>query len=155
MTLSDISPLIESSLVSLNLDPTACRGANPGQWTYTMKDATMWIDAFSFPAQPEVYYIQVMSPLCAVPDKRADAFFQDLLEINYKMYGSWMCKKDGWIYVLSLREAEGLDKKELDATLNRVSFYSTDYYSKLSFKYEDCWLPKTTGNGNSAPGPAQ
>jgi len=83
-----------------------------------------------------------MSPLCAVPDKNAEAFFQDLLEINYKMYGSWMCKKENWIYVLSLREADGLDQSEVDATLDRVAFYSTDYYSKLSFKYEGCGCQK-------------
>jgi hypothetical protein len=156
MNLNDVSQVIETSLAALKLDPAACRGEKPGQWSYTMKDATIWIDAFNFAKDPDIYYVQVMSPLCAVPDSKVEAFFQDLLEINAKMYGSWMCKKTGWIYVMSLREADGLDNNELNATLDRVSFYSTDYYSKLSFKYEGCWLPKTdTNTGGTAPGPTQ
>lgn len=154
MNLQEITLLIETSLAGLKLDVAASRGAKPGQWSFKSKDASVWIDAFDFPTSPGKFYLQVMSPLCAVPDKKADEFFQDLLEINYKMYGSWMCKKEGWIYILSLREADGLDQSEIDATLDRVAFYSTDYYSKLSFKYEGCWLPKNTsaGTGGSVPG---
>ena len=61
--------------------------------------------------------------------------------IWHKLY-----KKENWIYVLSLRETAGLDQSEIDATLDRVGFYSSDYYSKLTFKYEGCWLPKAPGD---------
>ena len=154
MNLQDITKLVETSLTGLKIDLVTTRGEKPGQWSYKSKDASVWIDAFDFPTKPGKFYLQVMSPLCAVPDKRSDVFFQDLLEINYKMYGSWMCKKEGWIYILSLREADGLDQSEVDATLDRVAFYSSDYYSKLSFKYEGCWLPKppAANTGGGAPG---
>jgi hypothetical protein len=156
MTLPQVSQLIEASLAGLKMDPAACRGEKPGQWGYSIKDAKVWIDVFDFKEKPGVYYLQVSSPLCAVPDTKLEAFFQDLLEINFSMYGSWMCKRGTWIYVLSLREVEGLDQKELDATLDRVAYYSTDYYGKLSFKYSGCWLPKTDANtGGSVPGPTQ
>ncbi|MBK7182419.1 MAG: YbjN domain-containing protein [Bacteroidetes bacterium] len=153
MNLQQITPLIEKSLEGLKLDVATCRGANPGQWSFKQKDASVWIDVFNFPANPDKYYFQVMSPLCAVPDKNTEAFFQDLLEINYKMYGSWMCKKENWLYILSLREAVGLDQSEIDATLDRVGFYSSDYYSKLSFKYEGCWLPKPPVNNSGSGAP--
>ncbi|MEI6489769.1 MAG: YbjN domain-containing protein [Bacteroidota bacterium] len=154
MNQEELSVLVETSLSGLKVDVAASRGAKPGQWSYKSKDASVWIDVFDFQTNPSKFYFQVMSPLCAVPDKKADEFFQDLLEINYKMYGSWMCKKENWIYVLSLREADGLDQSEVDATLDRVAFYSTDYYSKLSFKYEGCWLPKApaTNTSGSVPG---
>lgn len=156
MNLSEISKLVETSIAGLKIDAAACRGEKEGQWSFKMKGATVWIDAFNFPANPEKYYFQVMSPLCAVPDKRADAFFQDLLEINYKMYGSWMCKKENWMYVLSLREAEGLDQSEVDRIFDNVAFYSADYFSKLSFKYEGCWLPKpVASNTGTIPGSPQ
>ena len=134
--------MIETSIAGLKLDVAASRGAKPGQWSIKIKDANVWIDVFDFPTTPGKFYLQVMSPLCAVPDKKKDEFSWDLLEINYKMYGSWMCKKENWIYVLSLRQTAGLDQSEIDATLDRVGFYSSDYYSKLTFKYEGCWLPK-------------
>ncbi|MGZ6255332.1 MAG: hypothetical protein ACXWL5_05050, partial [Candidatus Chromulinivorax sp.] len=126
MNLQEISTLVETSIAGLKIDVAACRGEKPGQWSFKMKDASVWIDAFDFPTNPGKYYFQVMSPLCAMPDKNKEAFMQDLLEINYKMYGSWMCKKENWIYVLSLREADGLDQSEVDATFDRVGIYSSD-----------------------------
>ena len=154
MNLQEISQLIETSIAGLKIDVQTSRGEKAGQWSYKSKDASIWIDVFDFPSAPGKFYLQIMSPLCAVPDKKADEFCQDLLEINYKMYGSWMCKKSNWIYVLSLREADGLDQSEIDITLDRVAFYSTDYYSKLSFKYEGCWLPKNNSSNsvNDTPG---
>ena len=142
MNLEETGKLIENSIAGLKIDVAASRGAKPGQWSIKIKDASVWIDVFDFPTSPGKFYLQVMSPLCAVPDKKKDEFSWDLLEINYKMYGSWMCKKENWIYVLSLRETAGLDQSEIDATLDRVGFYSSDYYSKLTFKYEGCWPPK-------------
>lgn len=151
MQLKEITPLIENSIAGLKLDVATSRGAKEGQWSIKVKDASVWIDVFDFATTPGKFYLQVMSPLCAVPDKKKDEFSWDLLEINYKMYGSWMCKKENWIYVLSLREADGLDQSEIDATLDRVAFYSSDYYSKLSFKYEGCWLPKAA-TADKTPG---
>ncbi|MNR14732.1 hypothetical protein D3C85_1312240 [compost metagenome] len=58
------------------------------------------------------------------------------------MYGSGISIKGDWTYVLSLREADNLDKSEIDATLDRVAFYSADYFGKLTFKFEGCWDPK-------------
>lgn len=147
MNLQEITPLVETSLAGLKVDPALCRGAKPGQWSYKLKDATVWIDVYTSEANNGKWYFQVMSPLCAVPDDRQLEFFQDLMEINYKMYGSWMCKKDGWLYVISLRETVNIDQSEIDATLDRVAFYSTDYFSKLSFKYQGAWKPKPVEGG--------
>lgn len=147
MQLSEIEKLVETSISGLKIDIAASRVANPAQWaakqwSIKIKDASVWIDAFDFQNSPGKYYIQVMSPLCAVPDKRGDEFAVNLLEINRNLYGCAMCKKEDWYYVISLRQAEGLDQSEIDKIIDWVSFYSTDYYSKLSFKFEGCWLPK-------------
>ncbi|OFX42415.1 MAG: hypothetical protein A2046_13395 [Bacteroidetes bacterium GWA2_30_7] len=155
MNIQEAGVLIENSLKRLNLDPATCRGEKQGQWSFKSKDATIWIDVFSFPTNPEKYYLQIMSPLCTIPESKSDAFMQDLLEINYQMYGSWMCKKANWVYVLCLRESAGLDQSEIDATLDRVSFYSSDYFGKLSFKYQGCWTvkPPSVDLIGKAPGP--
>lgn len=152
MNLQEISPLIENSLAGLKVDPAMCRGQKPGQWSYKLKDASVWIDVFSSDANQGKWYFQVMSPLCALPARKTAEFYQDLLEINYQMYGSWMCKKDGWIYVLTLRETANIDQSEIDASLDRVAFYSTDYYSKLSFKYQGCWDPAPPVNTEGGRG---
>lgn len=147
MNLEQISPLIEKSIEGLKIDPVLCRGQKPGQWSYKMKDANVWIDVFAFDNNPNKYYFQVMSPLCEVPDKKTQEFLMDILEINYKMVGCAICKKENWLYILNLRETENIDQTEIDATLDRVAYYSTDYYGKLSFKYEGCWTPKPVEGG--------
>jgi hypothetical protein len=99
----------------------------------------------------------VLSPLVAVPDKNLEAFFQNCLEINHSLYGSWICKKNDWMYVMFLRKAAGLDLNEINATLDRVAFYYSDYQRKLKFKFEGSWLPKPTPpvNPNNSDGPPQ
>ena len=88
----------------------------------TYKGSTVWIDVFNFPQTPDKYYFQVMSPLLRIRDCNYEAFYKNCLEINHTMYGSAISIKADWTYVLSLREADNLDKSEIDATLDRVVF---------------------------------
>jgi hypothetical protein len=56
--------------------------------------------------------------------------------------------------VMFLREAAGLDQSEVNATVNRVAFYSSDWAGKLKFKFEGSWTPKPSqSGGGSADGP--
>ena len=141
MDLVQTSALVEQSIKGLNVDPVLCRGQNPGQWALTYKGVTVWIDVFQN-TQNKNWYFQVMSPLLAVPDKNLESFYQNLLEVNHILYGCAVCKKDAWTYVMSLREAAGLDINEVNATLDRVAYYCSDYQGKLKFKFEGSWLPK-------------
>jgi hypothetical protein len=143
MNLQEVTPLVEASLAGLKVDPALCRGTKPGQWSYTIKGSAVWIDVFSSEANSGKWYIQVMSPICEVPDRKTAEFYQDLLEINYNLYGSWICKKNNWLYITCLRETVGIDQSEIDATFDRIGFYGSDYKAKLTFKYEGCWNPKT------------
>ncbi|MDD4149236.1 MAG: YbjN domain-containing protein [Bacteroidales bacterium] len=138
-----LSEYIESSIKEVETDPVSARGQKEGQWTFKYKNSTLWIDVFSYPANPEKYYFQVMSPLCKMVDNNKEEFAIDLLEINYSLYGCWICKREGWIYVLNLREADNLQKEEIDATIDRVAAYSSEYWGKLSFKYKGAWEVKT------------
>lgn len=142
MNIAQITPLVEASIAGLKVDPALCRGEKPGQWSYKLKDANIWIDVFNFESNPAKFYLQVMSPLCVLPDKKTEEFALDILEINYKMIGASICKRNDWLYVINIRETDNIDQSEIDATFDRVGFYSTDYYAKLAFKYEGCWTPK-------------
>jgi hypothetical protein len=154
VNLQEASQLVETSIQGLNIDPVASRKENPGQWNITVNGAPVYIDVFNFPTTPENYYIQVCSPLFKVPEKNNEAFYVDLLEINYDMYSCAICKKGDWFYIMSLRPAKGLDQVEINWIMDKVSFYSNDYYSKLSFKYKGSWPPAplpTDVTGNKAP----
>ncbi len=149
MSFNEIQKLVEASLMGLKLNPEECKGEKPGQWNLKINNSIVWIDVFNFENNPQIWYFQVMSPLLKYPDKNQQAFAEDILEINAKLYGCWICKKLDWTYFLSLREANGLDQSEVDATLDRLAFYSNDYYGKLGFKYEGSW----STNAGNAPGP--
>lgn len=141
MNFHELSHLVETSISGLKVDPVACRGEKEGQWSLRIKDATIWIDAFNFESNPDVYYFQVMSPLFKVPDILNSEIMIDLLEYAYSMYACSICKKEEWYYILHLRDAKGLDQSEVDAAIDRVGHYSSDVYSKFSFKYAAAFPP--------------
>jgi hypothetical protein len=156
MNLDEASVLVEKSIKGLNIDPVASRNEKPGKWSITVKDSTVWIDVFNFSTNPAKYYLQVCSPLLAAPERSLEAFCLDVLELNFEMYNCAICKRNNWFYVLALREIDGLNQSEIDAIIDKVAYYSSDYYSKLSFKYKGCWPSPaapttTTGEGNRAP----
>ena len=144
MDLTQTSVLVENSIRDLKVDPAACRGANPGQWSLVYRGSTVWIDVFTLSDNPNRWYFQIMSPLLTIPDKNSESFLQSIAEINHNLFGSWISKKDNWTYVMFRREAAGLDQNEVNASLDRVAIYCADYHGKLSFKFEGCWLPKDT-----------
>ncbi|MBN2777223.1 MAG: YbjN domain-containing protein [Bacteroidales bacterium] len=143
-----LTEYIENSIREVGLDPMSTHGQKDGQWTFKYKNSTVWVDVFSYPSNPEKFYFQVMSPLCKMVDKNTEAFAIDLLEINYSLYGCWICKKENWLYILNLREADNLQKEEIDATIDRVAAYSAEYWGKLSFKYKGAWEEKPQENPN-------
>lgn len=153
MNLIQTSELLENSIKGLNIDPVACRKEKEGQWTVNVKGAPVYIDVFNFATKPDNYYLQIMSPLFKVPESKKEELYRDVLEMNYDMYSCGMCIKNEWLYILTLRPTIGLDLTEINFLLDQVSFYSIDYYSKLTFKYKDVIPPPTAPStlGNKAP----
>lgn len=139
MNYTEISALVEASIYELKVDPALCRGDKEGRWNLRIKDSTIWIDVFSFPANPDKYYFQVMSPLFKATPLNQLGIQNDLLEYAHAMYGCGVCKKAEWYFVISLREAEGLQQSEVDATIDRVAHYSSDMFGKFKFKYPDAF----------------
>lgn len=137
MNLQEISALVEQSITGLNIDLNTARKEKEGQWNITVKGAPVYLDVFNFATKPETYYFQVMSPLFKVPTSRTEELFGDLLDMNFEMYACSICRKNGWLYILSLRPALGLDQTEVNYIIDTVAHYSNDFYSKLTFKYKD------------------
>jgi hypothetical protein len=127
--------LVENSIKGLNVDPVACRGEKPGQWSYSKGKATIWIDVWQMMAPPNKSYFQVMSPIMEVPSAGLEDFYKELLEINYDFYAVGFVKKDKWIYIKTIREVENLEQSEVNAMLDRVGYYADDWISKLKYKY--------------------
>ncbi|MCU0345224.1 MAG: YbjN domain-containing protein [Ignavibacterium sp.] len=151
MYLSQTSELAKTRIRGLSVDPIACSGQKPGQWSLISKVATEWIDVFNFETNPGRWIFQVMSLLIATPDENQESIYQNLLKINRDLYGSSTCKKDEWIYVMSLHEADGLDQTEVNSALDKLAFSCSDYKDKLIIKYVASWLPIDSRPSGSSP----
>ncbi len=127
---------VENTIQSLGVDPVLCRNESAGQWTLTKGSATVWIDVFPA-ANNSGYlgYLRIMAKLSDIPSTNREAFFQELLEISYDLYGVAITKFEQTIYVKMIRELEGIDESEILASFNRVGYYTDKYDDELKNKY--------------------
>ena len=126
--------MVDKCIADLGVDPSLCRGEKPGQWSLKKGSASVWIDVWHIEQENRAYF-QVLAPVMEVPPTNQQAFFQELLEINYTLYGVAFVKFQNWIYVKLIRECDGLEQKEAAATINRVGWYADEYDDKLKVKY--------------------
>ena len=125
--------MVDNIITSLGVDPAKCKGDKEGQWNLQKGSAPVWIDVWQ---TPDNYgYFQAMSPICEIPTVNTQAFFQEILEINHKLYGVGMTKYENWIYIKVIRELEGINESEMTASFNRIGFYADEYDDYLKYKY--------------------
>jgi hypothetical protein len=126
--------MVETCIRDLGVDPAICRGEQPGQWSLKKGSASVWIDVWHIESEGRGYF-QVLAPVMQVPGTNVEAFYQELLELNYTLYGVAFVKFKDWVYVKLIREVDGLEQKEAAATINRVGWYADEYDDKLKVKY--------------------
>ncbi|GHN01685.1 hypothetical protein WSM22_31740 [Cytophagales bacterium WSM2-2] len=131
--------MIEKVISEFGVDPKLCRGQNLGQWSMRIGSASIWIDAFQSKDKDGKYidggYLQVMAPIMAIPAERLLEFYQEILEINHKLYGVGFTKFENNLYIKSIRELEGLEHSEVLSTFKRIGYYADDYDDMLKAKY--------------------
>ena len=118
--------LVENTIRNFGVDPGICRGDKPGQWNLKKGSASIWVDIWKLDDK-DYGYIQIMGPVCEVPEERKVEFYEELMEQNHTLYSCALTKHEKWIYVKSIRELEGLSESEIDAMFDRVGYYA-DYY---------------------------
>ncbi|HEY0029509.1 MAG TPA: YbjN domain-containing protein [Bacteroidia bacterium] len=126
--------MVDKCISDLGVDPMICRGEKAGQWSLKKGSASVWIDIWHIEQENRAYF-QVLAPVMQIPPTNQQAFFQELLELNYTLYGVAFVKFNDWIYVKLIRECDGLEQKEAAATINRVGWYADEYDDKLKLKY--------------------
>ena len=145
--LSKYFTMVEEIIQSLGVDPSLCRGQNPGQYSLMLGSARVWIDVWYIESQSRSYF-QAMSPVMRLPILQSQhAFFQELLEINDKLYGVAFTVYNGWAWLKHIRETDGLDKSEAEAMIHRIDVYADQYDDYLKGKYGEAPII-----GSAAPG---
>ena len=127
---------LEKVIIGLGVDPAICRGQKPGQWNLKKGSANVWVDIWKL-KDKDYGYFQVMAPIVQIPSVNKEEFFQEILEINHKLYGVGMTKYKDWIYLKAVRELDDLSENEIRATLNRIGTYADDYDDYLKNKYSN------------------
>ncbi|EJF52755.1 protein of unknown function (DUF1821) [Saprospira grandis DSM 2844] len=138
MSLKAYYETIEAAIAKLGIDPVSSRGKEKeGLWTLTKKDIMVWIDLWEIEREGRPYF-QVMSPLFHVPEdeKLRTELFAELLQINDRLYGGvafTTFKK--WIYLKTIREADGLSADEAHNSIMRVGTYAERHGEALANKF--------------------
>jgi hypothetical protein len=141
MNLIELSSMIEDAIQKIGIDPQNARGDQSGKWGFTHNSASVWIDIFDFPStNPGMYYLQVLSPLFKVPDTNRMEIAEELLSNTYEMCYARCVKIGDWYYVGEYVPADGLIQFDVEYIIEKVAFYSEDYYGKMTYKYKGSWI---------------
>ena len=128
--------LVENAIKELGVNPVEARTQKAGQWNLRKGSASVWINVFLSRERDDYGYLQIMSPVMKVPqgDNR-EALFEELLQLNYQLYGVAFSMYEGWLYLRTIRELEGLSPEEALAMLTRIGVYADEYDDYLKQKY--------------------
>lgn len=147
--------IVEECIRDLGLEPETTRqkdetgAVRNGSWTLYKGSAQVWIDVWHIEKEGRPYF-QVMCPVMTFPEAgQQPALFQELLEINDKLFGVAFTIYQKRVWLKTIRECEGLDKSEAMAQITRVGNYSDQYDDYLKDKYP----PTSAEAGGFSAGP--
>ena len=127
--------LVENCISALGIElQTARIPDREGEWELTKGSATIWV-LVQYLEQNKAAYVQVLAPIVSIPEHNLEKFYEELLEVNHTFYGVAFTKFKQWIYVKSIREAEGIDQNELFNMITRVGNYADMYDDVFSTKF--------------------
>lgn len=128
--------LVEKAIEGLGVNPMEARTKTPGQWDLRKGSASVWINVFLSRERKDYGYLQIMSPVMKIPLQECrEELFEELLRLNHQLYGVAFSVHEGWLYLRTIRELEGLSAAEALAMLKRIGVYADEYDDYLKQKY--------------------
>lgn len=119
--------IIDEAISDLGIDPEKTRGNDKGQWNLQRDELMIWVDVWT-PEKADKPFFQVLTPIMTLPDEDRKDFYKELLEINNSIFTVSFALHQNYVYLKSIREAEGLTKAEVASSLHYCSYYA-DYYA--------------------------
>ena len=128
--------MIDDLLASYGLDPEKCRHRPKTLWSAYRGSALIYTEIFKL---NDIDYIEVSCPIMNLPSRNLLPFYRRLLEINFQLMAVKFFVRDDLLYLSENRELKGLDKDELAAMQNRVSYNADKLDDELitEFKTRD------------------
>lgn len=127
--------IIEQCIAKLGIDPKICRSdSQQGKWVLRKGSVQVTISIMYIDREKRSY-CHIVSPIMRIPQKNQKELFQELLEINDKLFGVSFSIYQNHVWLRIIRECQGLDIDEAFNMLSRVGNYADQYDDILKEKY--------------------
>jgi len=127
----DIQPyvnIINEVITELGVNPDEVHDKAKNTWSLYKGSAQVIIELFKIENN---WYVDVRSPVCAIPTVNVLPFYRKLLELNHWNIGIKFSVDQDWTWLSVNRELEGMNKEEMTANLNRVGNMADEWDDKL------------------------
>jgi hypothetical protein len=125
--------IIEKGILKMGVEPEMARGDNSGHWDFNRGSASIAVGLTQNDRFPNGYFYvtSVLMSESDVPAAKKESFYQKLLEINRALVNMHLAISDGWVLLISNRDAAGLDDIEVAISINELSYYADELDDQL------------------------
>ncbi|MDX2245667.1 MAG: YbjN domain-containing protein [Bacteroidia bacterium] len=126
--------IVENALRQLGVDPTTCRGDQPGSWNLVKGSAKIMLDLWYIEQEKRAYFSGI-APVMKFPKSNSESLAVELLSLNHQLYGAAFTLFKDIVYIRTIREVDGMDTNEVSAMILRVANYADHYDDILQEKF--------------------
>ena len=137
MNYKHLYDIIEKGILKMGVEPETARDQNAGQWGFIRGSASITVGLIHNDRFPNGYFY-VTSALMSeldVPASKKEEFYRTLLEINTTLVNMQLAVSEGFVLLISNRDALGLDEIEVAIAINELSYYADELDDKLKDRF--------------------
>lgn len=137
MNANNLHDIIERGILKIGIEPETARGESTGQWEFIRGSASITVGLLHNDRFPNGYFYVSSYLMSAmdVPTSKIEIFYKTLLETNAKLVNMQLAVSEGWVLLLSNRDALGLDEIEVAIAINELSFYADELDDQLKERF--------------------
>jgi hypothetical protein len=124
---------VEKGIFMMGVEPESARADKAGQWDFNRGSASIAVGLTVNDRFPNGYFYvtSVLMSEMDVPPSRKEEFYYTLLDINATLVNMQLAVTEGWVLLISNRDAVGLDEVEVAIAINELSFYADELDDQL------------------------
>ncbi len=117
---------VEEGIRMLEIDPADARGQKEGQWDFDRGSAKVAVGVTSTDRFPNGYFYvsSIVMETKDVAEDKMPELYKQLLELNATLVNMRFAFNRDVIFLISNRDANGLDPQEVAITINELSYYA-------------------------------
>jgi hypothetical protein len=131
---------VDAGIKMLEIDPTDAKGQKEGQWDFDRGSAKIAVGVTSTDRFPNGYFYvsSIIMETDNVPAEKKPELYLKLLELNATLVNMRFAFNKDVVFLISNRDANGLDPQEVAITINELSYYA----DMLDDRLQEEFIPK-------------